>query len=100
MIIVAEFVFGMLGCTTLGVWALTWGGAAGLVLGIWLLGLGANYLVLTWHIAPLWRRERLQAELVGADLHAELRQYTREQFWVLVPFWVAGLAVVQAGRNS
>jgi hypothetical protein len=79
---------------------LTWGGAVGLLLGIWLLGLGANYLALAWNVVALWRSGRLEAELAGADLHAELRHYTRAQIWVLAPFWIAGLAVVQAERNG
>jgi hypothetical protein len=95
LIILAEFALGTLGGAALGVWALTWGGAVGLVFGIWLLGLGANYLPLTWNVALLWRPGRLHAELAGADLRAELRHYTRAQIWVLAPFWIAGLAVVQ-----
>jgi hypothetical protein len=96
--ILAEFALGTVGSAALGVWALTWGGAAGVVLGIWLLGLAANYLPLTAHVLALWRPGALRAELAGADLRGELRQYTRAQVWVLVPFCVAGLALVQARR--
>ncbi len=94
-VILAEFALGTIGGVALGVWALTWGGAAGVVLGIWLLGLAANYLPLTAHVLALWPAGKLQAELAGADLRAELRHYTRAQVWVLVPFWVAGLALAQ-----
>jgi hypothetical protein len=100
LIILAEFALGTLACAGLGVWVLTLGGAAGLVIGVWLVGLGANYLLLTWNAGLLWRPRRLREELAGADLHAELRHYTRAQIWVLVPFWIAGLAIVQAVRRN
>jgi hypothetical protein len=67
---------------------------------VWLLGLCANYLLLTWNVARLWPPRRLQEELAGADLRSELRHYTRAQVWVLAPFWVAVLGVVQAARNG
>jgi hypothetical protein len=98
-VILAEFALGTLGGVALGVWALTWGGVSGVVVGIWLLGLAANYLPLTAHVLALWDPGALQAELWGADLGAELRYYTRAQVWVLVPFWVAGLALAQARRK-
>ena len=99
-LILAEFALGTVGGVGLGLWALTWGEAAGVVFGIWLLGLAANYVPLTWHVLALWRPGALKAELAGADLRAELRHYTRAQVWVLVPFWVAGLALAQARRAA
>jgi hypothetical protein len=99
-IILAEFALGTIGSFVLGVWALTWNEASGVVVGIWLLGLAANYLPLTAHVLALWRPGVLEAELAGADLRAELRRYTRAQIWVLVPFWVAGSALAQARRAA
>jgi hypothetical protein len=98
LIILVEFGLGALGCALLGAWVLTWGGAVGLVLGIWLLGLGANYVCLTWHVVSLWPAGKLEVELANADLRAELHHYTRAQIWVLAPYWIAGLALVQAWR--
>ena len=98
-VILIEFALGTIGGIALGVWALTWGGVTGLVLGIWLLGLAANYVPLTAHVLALWDPGALRAELAGVDLRAELRYYTRTQAWVLVPFWVAGLALAQARRK-
>lgn len=95
-VILAEFSLGVVGAAALGIWLLTWGGIAGIVFGICLLGLAANYLPLTVHVVALWRSEALHAELEGVDLRAQLRHYTRAQVWVLVPFWIAGLAIVQA----
>ena len=95
LIIMAEFAFGTIASLVLGIWALTLGGPLGFVVGVWLLGLAANYLPLAAHVLALWPPGRLQAELEGADLHAELSLYTRRQIWVLVPFWIAGLALRQ-----
>jgi hypothetical protein len=97
-VILAEFVLGTVGCAALGGWTLSWGGVGGVVLGIWLLGLAANYLPLTAHVLALWRPGALDAELADAELDAELRRYTRAQVRVLVPFWVAALALAQARR--
>ncbi len=91
---------GTAGCAALGVWSLTWGGAIGVIMGLWLLGLAANYLPLTLQVIALWRQPALDAELAGVDLRAELRSYTRAQVWVLVPFWVAGLALGEARRGA
>jgi hypothetical protein len=99
-LILAEFALGTIGCLALGVWALTWGGVGGVVIGIWVLGLAANYVPLTAHVLALWHPGALEAELAGVDLRAELRHYTAVQLWVLVPFWVAGLALAQARRTG
>lgn len=98
--ILGEFALGMVGGAALGTWALTWGGAGGVIVGVWLLGLAANYLPLTVHVLALWRPRALDAELAGIDLRTELRDYTRAQVWVLVPFWVADLALAQARRAA
>ena len=98
LVILAEFALGTIGSVVLGAWALTWGDAGGVVLGIWLLGLAANYLPLATYVLALWPPEVLKAELAAADLGAELRHYTRAQIWVLVPFWVAGVALAQIRR--
>jgi hypothetical protein len=99
-VILFEFALGTIGGVALGVWALTWGSVIGFVVGIWLLGLAANYVPLTAHVLALWDPGALEAELAGVDVRAELRYYTRTQGWVLVPFWVAGLALAQARRKG
>lgn len=99
-VILAEFALGTVGAAALGVWALTWGDAVGVILGVWLLGLAANYFPLTAQALSLWPSGELKAELADVDLRAELRRYTRAQVWVLVPFWVAVLAVTQRRRAT
>jgi hypothetical protein len=97
-VILGEFALGIVGGVGLGLWALTWASATGVILGIWLLGVAANYVPLTAHLVALWRRDALSAELAGVDLRAEFAFYSRAQFWVLVPFWIARLALAQARR--
>ena len=67
-VILGEFALGTVGSAALGVWALTWGGAVGVIFGIWLLGLAANYLPLTVHVLALWRQPALDGELAGVQL--------------------------------
>ena len=95
-VIVAEFALGTIGGVALGVWALTWGGVGGVVLGIWLLGWPPTTCGLP---RTCLLCGALEAEHAGADLAAELRHYTRPQV-LLVPFWVAGLALAQARRTG
>ncbi len=101
-VILAEFTLGTVGSLGLGVWALSNGGVTGVALGVWLVGLAANYLPLALYAVALSRANAtaLEVELAGADLGAELRRYTRAQIWVLVPFWIAGLALAQARRGN
>lgn len=63
-----------------------------LVLGVWLLGVGANYLTLALHAHKLSRPGQLDAELADLDLGQSLRAATRAQVWIAVPF-----ALVSAG---
>jgi hypothetical protein len=99
-IILGEFVAGVIGCAAIGIWLLTLGSIGFTILGIYLLGLAANYVPLTIHVLALWRSEALDAELLGVDIGAQLRYYTRAQFWVFVPFWLAALAILQALRAA
>jgi hypothetical protein len=70
----AEFIIGAAGCTLLGVSALMSGSGWAIVLGIWLVATGMNYLPLAISAQSLSRLGALEAELVGADLQRELRQ--------------------------
>ena len=95
-VILAEFLLGAVGGTAFGLWALTsWDGAVGIVVGIYLLGLAANYVALALHAITLTRAGALNAELRSVDIRAALRHYTVTQFWVFVPGLFAALALMQ-----
>jgi hypothetical protein len=99
-VILAEFSLGAVGGAAFGLWALTsWGGAVGVVAGLYLLGLAANYAALALHAITLARAGALDAELRGVDIRAALRDYTAKQFWVFVPGLFAVLAVRRARRR-
>lgn len=90
-IIRAEFMFGLVGCIVLGfLLVVVWHDSLGQVLlGLWLAGVGINYLPLAIHAVQLYPSGRLEAELAGVDIRADLRRYTMLQFWLFVPFALA-----------
>ncbi len=101
-VILAEFLLGAVGGAALGLWALTsWDGAVGIVGGVYLLGLAANYVALALHAITLTRAGALDAELRRVDIRAALHHYTITQFWVFVPGLFAALAFMQlAGKRE
>ncbi len=95
-IIVAEFVLGAVVGTGIGVAiAVTAPSLGWRVFGVWIAGACLNYIPLALHALDLSRRRRLAAELDGVDVPAELRYYTKAQFWVAVPLLFVVLALVQ-----
>ena len=96
-LIIAEFYFGAIGGVGFGIWIAVFAAAAGTqAFGAWMAGVGVNYGALAWQTIPLARPGALDAELAGADVIGELRSYTLRQFWVVVPFLFAVLALRQA----
>lgn len=85
-LILAEFLGAVAVGLALGLYLLitadSWLGAA---LGVYVLGVAANYVPLAAHAVSLRAPERLRAELRGVDLREELRYYTGAQFLVFVP---------------
>ena len=81
----AEFMTGAIGCGLLGILTLLQGAGAWIVVGAWLLGLGANYTVLALEAARLSRPNALEEELSGVEIRQALRAATRDQLWILVP---------------
>jgi hypothetical protein len=95
-VILAEFAVGLFGLITIAVLigrqgqeALTYAAAA------WFLGVGLNYLPLLVHAISLSRPGRLEDELDGVDILAELRSYTVRQAWVLVPLALVIMALMR-----
>lgn len=85
-VIIAEFVLAALGGLAIGLYLLLGvGGAVSAVVGLYAIGVGANYVPLAIHALSLRQPARLREELRGVDLNGELRYYTLAQFWVFVP---------------
>jgi hypothetical protein len=97
-VILAEFVLGALVCVGLGLWLATQSGVGSLIFGLWLAGAGLNYVPLSLHAIWFSRPGRLEAELAGADIRAELRYYTKAQLWVFVPLALVVFAL-RRGRG-
>lgn len=93
-VIVAEFLAGAVGGTAVALFLLlTSDGAAGVTLGLYALGVAANYAPLAAHALSLRSPARLRREVADLDLPGELRYYTRAQFLVFVPFALVWLAL-------
>ncbi|HEY1274361.1 MAG TPA: hypothetical protein VGF25_05605 [Thermoleophilaceae bacterium] len=95
-VIVAEFVLGAIVGTALGVLvAVTSSTLGGRLFGAWIAGACLNYVPLALHAVSLLGPGRLDAELAGVDIRAELRHYTKAQVWVAVPVLFLVLAPLQ-----
>ena len=92
----AEFIIGVVGCGLLGVLTLASGSGWTILLGIWLVATGMNYVPLAISAQALSRPGALEAELVGVNLPRELRQAGVRQLWMLVLFAVVVAATAQA----
>jgi hypothetical protein len=85
-IILAEFLVAAVAGFAIGLYLLLGvGGTVATILGLYTLGIAANYVPLAIHALSLRRPARLREELRGVDLRGELRYYTLAQFWVFVP---------------
>ena len=98
-IIRAEFFAGSAGCMVLGILALVHGSGGWLLLGVWLLGAGANYVPLALAAQRLSRPGALDAELSGLDVRRELRRAATAQLWIAVPFAVCLAALTSERRK-
>jgi hypothetical protein len=82
------------GLYALGVLSLVAGGGWRYLLGLWLVGVGVNYVPLTVQALALSRPGALEEELRGLDVRRELRRAGVHQFWIAVPFAVAIAALL------
>lgn len=100
-VIRAEFIVGAVGCLALGFASLvTARGAVPAAVGVWLVGVGLNYVPLVVHAQGLSHPGALQAELAGVDLPRELARYARLQLWLAVPLAIVVLTVSRRRRSS
>lgn len=64
------------------------------LLGVWLLGIAANYVPMALHAFDLIRRDRVEVE--GRPEIAHAKRYGTQQVMLIVPLLVLVLAIVQA----
>ena len=65
------------------------------VFGLWLIGIGFNYVPLAMYGISFTRPGALRRELAGVDIPDELRKYTGLQIWVFLPLALVYLAIRQ-----
>lgn len=98
--ILVEFVLGAVGAPLLGglvvVEMPTFGWR---LFGLWVVGIGLNYVPLTLHAVSFIRPGALARELAGTDVPRELRHYTRAQVWVFVPLALVVFALRPPGAR-
>ena len=100
-VIVAEFLIGAAAGTALGLCiAVSTGVLAWGAFGVWMTGVSLNSVPLAVYAVSLYRAGRLEVELAGADIRAELRVYTKQQLWIGVPLLFVALAAVQLRRRA
>ena len=85
-IIRIEFLVGACGGIALGALTLLRGEGAWMMLGAWLVGVGANYVPLAIEAQRLSSPGALDAEISGLELRRELGAAGRAQLWIAVPF--------------
>ncbi len=66
-------------------------------LGLWLVGVAANYVPLLFYAVVIARSGTVAKE--GRPELARIKQYNKQQFLLLVPFFVAIVAVMQEVRQ-
>ena len=92
-IIRIEFWCGAIGCVVLGSVTFATTSGWGLVLGVWLIGVGINYVPLVVSAESLAKHNGLEREFEGTDVARELRRAGAQQLWIAVPFAVAVAAL-------
>lgn len=100
-LILAEFVLAAVDVPLVGLaMSLAASSASSALLGVYLIGVGLNYVPLALHAISLARPGRLGAELAGVDVNAELRRYSARQLFLAVPLLVLILGAAQLAACS
>lgn len=87
-IVRAELALAAGALSAFGLLAIARGHGAWLALGVWMVGLGANYVPLALEAQRLSRGTALSDGVAMLDLPRELRRATLAQLWLAVPFAV------------
>src|SRR5579862_7528689 len=99
-IIRAEFTAGGCTCAALGILTLIRGNGWWIAIGVWLVGVGANYVPLAREARRLSGPSALTEAIQGRDLDQELHHAARAQLWIAVPFALCFAALVTAGSGA
>ncbi|MEP6842070.1 MAG: hypothetical protein ABJA11_01030 [Pseudolysinimonas sp.] len=94
----AEMLVATIVAAFVGILFLREGHALGWVLGVIVLGIAANYLVLTVWVLILWNREKLASEFDAHDIRKDGRYYSIGQFRLVIPFYFVYLAARPSER--
>jgi hypothetical protein len=94
-----EFVVTAVGCLALGALALVAGSGWELAVGVWLCGVGLNYVPLAIYARQLSRPGALDRELGGTDTRREARRGGKQQLWIMVPLALV-IAAVRGGART
>jgi hypothetical protein len=101
--VLAEYAVGLVLCLALGLFVLFRSHSYGqVVLGIYFIGLGANYApMLGWAVA-ITKKRNAEAELSGelSDKHRAMAKYRRLSLVLLIPLSVAILMITQRRSSS
>jgi hypothetical protein len=73
----------------------SWSSLGFRLFGAWIAGACLNYVPLSIHAISLLPERRLERELAGVDVPAELRHYTKAQLWIAVPLLFVALDLRQ-----
>jgi hypothetical protein len=95
--VIAEFVVGVVAGLGVGWLVLARGhGSKSLVLGLYLLSLGLNYVPMAWCAVDLTRKGVAIAEIEDElkDRGRAMRKYRRQSLWLLVPLVTVVMAFV------
>jgi len=99
-LILFEFAFGAVAGIAIGLFLIVASSSPlGVLLGIYAVGVAANYAPLAIHAASLRRPAALRSELRDVDIRAELRHYTRAQLWVFMPLLFVWLDLRQSASR-
>ena len=104
--ILAEFGIGVAGPVALGIFTLRAGvyrfhSLRMILFGVYLLAVGINYVPLLWHAIDMVHGGSAHAEIADelGDKRAAFRKYRRQSLFLLLPFVVAVVAIVQNSQR-
>jgi len=97
-VILPEFILGVVGPISLGIWTMARiRSTGGFLFGVYLCLIGVNYIPLLWHAISLARQGTAHDEIrgEGEDKRKMFRKYRRQSLLLLLPLIVPAVALWQ-----